>query len=297
MIYSHDKIINDISHKKYWYFGNHSKDFVKMCYTTKIISEMNEIPSEGYTQQEIYEKLVKKHNAENPNILIEAAMFKSNISAKIYGLLDPIKRDYTKGLVTEVYSEIENRTMGNFTEVSKYNDIIEQQIEKMYYITELFRTKGKEEFNLYPLFLLYKVLIEIGKRSKEHKISYDEFRYIVALARTYEDWSDIVETILFYRDNTVKFESIISETNPDQRYYQFLVYINLLCLDSGERKKPTFIKVSNFDSVRIIESKLQVFEVYNKIKSKQPGAFPNGFTDFQEYIKFLGENIQLLPTL
>lgn len=299
MIYSYEKITDDIKNKNFWYFGNHSKDFVQMCYTTKIISEMSEVPSKGYTQQAVYEKLVEKHNAENKNIIIKAKMFKSNISAKVYGLLDPIDRDYTKSVTTEVYSKINEITLGDFTKVSKYKDIIEQQIEKMYCITELFKTTGKEDFNLYPLFLLYKVLIEIGNETKEYKISFDEFKYIVALARTYDDWTDVVETILFYRKNTVELKKIISDKtiDPDQRYYQFLVYIDLLRLDSGERKKPTFIKIKDSDSVQIIESKLQAFEIFNKIGPKKPGAFPNGFTDYQGYIKFLGEDIPLLPTV
>src|SRR5699024_1797172 len=132
-----------------------------------------------------------------------ASMFKSIISAKMYGLLDVSHNQYVKCKPTEVFNEIKNRTNGKYEKVELYQDIIEQQIEKIYYITNLFDTEGKEEFGLYPLFLLYKVLIEIGNIYGEYKINRFEIEYILTTAKSYDEWKDIVDTIVYYRTNVI----------------------------------------------------------------------------------------------
>ncbi len=293
MIIDLDKKINEISNKQYWYFGNHGKDFTQMCYLTDLISQL----SSGSTQSDL-DKIRNKFNEEN-NLELKASMFKSIISAKMYGLLDVASsRQYVKCNPTEVFYEIRKRTSGKYEKVELYQDIIEQQIEKIYYITDLFDTDGKEGFGLYPLFLLYKVLIEVGNIYGTYEINRFEIEYLLTTAKTYDEWKDIVDTIVYYRTQQIDIETTVERllnrynTNaPDQRYHLIIKHLNYLDIDGKKsyKIKPEFISV--------IGDKVKVFEIINKIPPKSMGALPNGLEDFNDYISFLGQNIPLLPKL
>ncbi|MDN3015803.1 hypothetical protein PH210_06230 [Paenibacillus sp. BSR1-1] len=294
MVYDLNKIVSEIKDKKYWYFGNHSKDFVKMCYSVQLISQLDE-----HTTQEEYERVRKKFNANNPGINLEAAMFKSNISAKVYGLLDPTQRDYAKSDLTPVFNEIKKRTQGDFKKTNLYEDLIEQQIEKMFCITPLFKIAGKEDFQLYPLFLLYKVLLQLGLETGQYSISNVEFNYFVATARTYSEWRNVVDTVLYYRemdhieDLLVLKMKEVKASPPDQRYYQFLKYIKTITMIPSEGKPQTII----LKDVGKVRDKINTFELINSFKPNSPGSLPNGLLNYRDYVQFLGKNIPLLPRL
>lgn len=292
MIIDLEKKVEGISNKQYWYFGNHGKDFSQMCYLTDLISQL---PSES-TQSDL-DKIRNKFNEEN-NLQLKASMFKSIISAKMYGLLDVSHNQYVKCNPTEVFYEIKKRTDGNYEKLELYQDIIEQQIEKIYYITELFDTKGKEEFGLYPLFLLYKVLIEVGNIYGEYKINKFEIEYLLTTAKKYEEWKDIVDTIVYYRTNIIDTSIATKELlnkyhiGPvDQRYHQIIKHLKHLDIDG----KNSYGIKSEFISQ--IKNKVATFEAIKNIPPKNFGALPNGLDDFEGYIDFIGKNISLLPSL
>lgn len=292
MIIDLEKRIKGIVNKQYWYFGNHGKDFTQMCYLTDLISQL----SSGSTQNDL-DKIRDKFNEKN-NLQLKASMFKSIISAKMYGLLDVSHNQYVKCKPTEVFNEIKNRTNGKYEKVELYQDIIEQQIEKIYYITNLFDTEGKEEFGLYPLFLLYKVLIEIGNIYGEYKINRFEIEYILTTAKSYDEWKDIVDTIVYYRTNVIDTSIVVKDLlkkyhieSPDQRYHLIIKHLKYLEIDG---KKSYGIKPEFVDHIK---NKVATFEAIKSIPPKMFGALPNGLDDFEGYIDFIGKNISLLPKL
>lgn len=291
MIKELSEIIEDIREKKYWYFSNHSKDFVKMCYVVDLLSRMS-----ANTTQAQMELIRDEFNRNHPEIKIETAMFKSMIVSKIYGLLDNSNRTYVKCNPTPVFNTIKERTNGKYINKDIYMDIIEQQIEKLFFITPLISTKGKEDFQLYPLFFLYKILLEIGKITREFKISVFEFDYFVATSKSYEEWDKIVKTILHYRKNNLTEESIIkllkknSISTPDQRYNQIIDILPYFKITNTSISLRT-------DYISKVKDKIITFEIVKKIPDKSPGALPNGFVDSKNYFKFLTNNCPLLPTL
>lgn len=286
MVIDLEKKIEEISNKQYWYFGNHGKDFAQMCYLTDLISQL----SPGSTQGDL-DKIRNEFNEKN-NLQLKASMFKSIISAKMYGLLDVAHNQYVKCNPTDVFYEIKKITNGEYEKVELYQDIIEQQIEKIYYITKLFDIEGKEEFGLYPLFLLYKVLIEVGNIYGEYKINRFEIEYLLTTAKKYEEWKDIVDSIVYYRNNPNDALAVVNNiVSPDQRYHliiKHLKHLNINGKDSYEIKS---------EFVPQIRNKVATFEAVKNIPPRSFGALPNGLDDFEGYIDFIGKNISLLPKL
>lgn len=288
MIKNLDDILEDIRHKKYWYFGKHSKDFIKMCYAVDLI---NGLPPNA--KQEDFEQAKDKFNKIN-EIKLDASMFKSLISTKMYGLLDNSSKQYVKCQPTDVFNKIKEKTEGNFCNTTAYYEMMEQQIEKIFYKNEIFLSKeDKGEFQLYPIFLLYKILLEVGNISGDYKITNIEFDYFVATAKKYEDWRNVVDTIIYHRNNTKNLESIIKNklkekniTAPDQRYYSIIKQLKVF--DIGDKK--SYIKIKP-EFTSYIKSKINTFEILNAIPSKYPGAIPNGSDDFHIYLKYLGQDI------
>ncbi len=291
MIKSKEFLEQDILEKNYWYFGNHSKDFVKMCYAVELLSK---IP-EGASQSEL-DQARDEFNRLHPYIQVQTSMYKSMIASKIYGLLDSSHSEYSKCKPTPVFQYIRELTGGNFLETHLYFYVIEQQVEKIYYSSPFLGKGHRKEFQLYPLFLLYKVLLEIGRKTGEYGISNVEFDCFVATAREYKEWPSVVETILYYR-GTGSLDSIISDIvkktpqgKIDQRYFHFIKALPQFVLARGQCS----LRQSD---IRSISDKVAAFEFVYKIKAGNPGSLPNGCLDFHNYSKFLGKNIPLLPRL
>lgn len=288
MITNIDTILNDIRRKNYWYFGKHSKDFVKMCYAVELI---NNLPDNA-TQKD-FEKARNTFNNEN-DIKLDASMFKSLICTKMYGLLDNSHNQYVKCKPTDVFNKIKERTLGNFKNIDLYYDIMEQQIEKVFFINDIFSSKEKNEiFQLYPVFLLSKVLIEIGNIYGDYSVSNIEFDYFIATAKKYEDWVNVLDTIVYYRNNIKNLKDFIKNkllenniTAPDQRYYSIIKQLNQF--EVGDKK--LYIKIKP-EYVTYVKLRINTFEFFNSIPSKQPGAIPNGAEDFYVYLKFLSQDI------
>ena len=286
-----------IEEGNYWYFGNHSKSFIQMCYLVDLVSKM----PEGTSQQEL-DRIRDEFNSKN-NINLKASMFKSMIMSRIYGLLDKSNNSYTKSKPTNMFNLIKDRTNGNFSNVNLYADLIEQQIEKIFCITPLVSTEGKDSMQLYPLFLLYKVILEIGAKYNKFRISKVEFEFLVSTASKYSQWQDIVETIIYHRENFNNLENSLSTimgsgylNSLDQRYHQIIEQLPQFNVSYVRNVSNSYIEL-NESYVNYVRNKVNTFEVINTIPANNYGSLPNGVVHTKDYLDFLGKNIPLLPSL
>ncbi|MDD5691720.1 MAG: HNH endonuclease [Candidatus Omnitrophica bacterium] len=98
--------------------------------------------------------------------------------------------------------------------------ILQQQVEKWHYCVDDFFRPGDATYNIFPFFVLLKILIEIGKKSGHCSITLDEFRYFVLITKKYYDYKMATEFILAYRTNSVHLrpdlERIFSNTSYDR---------------------------------------------------------------------------------
>lgn len=255
-----EKCVEDISNNKFWAITKQIFEFDNLC---SIANERYQSGANSFNYERRY------------------------IFAKCYGLL----KNNSNLDPTPVFFEILNRTNGDFHKTDLYIDIIEQQIEKFYFVGSIMRKTNKEDFQLYPIFLLYKVLLEIGKLTGEYKISDKEFYYWVATTRTYDGWKVTVESIIHSR----KTGNLKSLDDVDTRYHRIIEILPQFDLGEG-RGRPDYYALKN-DYIDKIRGKVSLFEFIYNIKRNFKGAIPNGTTNIEDYEDLLTKNITLLPKL
>ena len=202
-----------------WYVVKQDMDFSKVCEAVKVLEEYQKLKPKMTLKEFMSDKITSNYRILGV--------------ARIYGLIrkkniNCFKEGYKDCMITDVYYEIKKRCNNDFKKVENYYDILEQQIEKIYIssiLDEKFNSYRKE-CRLYPLFILYKVLIEIGRVYGEYKISYDEFICFLSTTNKYSDYSKALYNIFVTRDSSIntrfdiKFKSL--NTREDLRYHLIL---------------------------------------------------------------------------
>lgn len=211
-----------------WYFVKQETDFIKVC---EAVSVLEEFKRRGLTAG--LKEFVECGISSNYRILSVARM---------YGLIKKsdlhcVKEEYKYSILTDVYYEIKKRCKGNFKDIDSYYEIMEQQIEKIYISSILDENfeKDRKNYRLYPLFLIYKILIEIGRACGKYKITYDEFICFIATTGRYSDYPKAIYNILVNRDNSIKTSFNIAQKSinirEDLRYHLVLKNLKHLQID------------------------------------------------------------------
>lgn len=184
---------------------------------------------------------------------------------------------YEEAIITETFEEINNRCGGAFENKELYEDIIQRQIEKMYISSNVDEGHNgvRQEFRLYPVMLLYKVLLELGRSTGKYKISMTEYRYLVATTKVFENFLETLLLIKLLREDTsanAEFEQY--RTKFDNRLIQALKQLPTLIIDRDS------ISI-NPDAVGEVAKKIFIFE-----------SNPNIFAT-ENYLGFLGSTKSL----
>lgn len=184
---------------------------------------------------------------------------------------------YEEAIITETFEEINNRCGGAFENKELYEDIIQRQIEKMYISSNVDEGHNgvRQEFRLYPVMLLYKVLLELGRSTGKYKISMTEYRYLVATTKVFENFLETLLLIKLLREDTsanAEFEQY--RTKFDNRLIQALKQLPTLIIDRDS------ISI-NPDAVEEVAKKIFIFE-----------SNPNIFAT-ENYLGFLGSTKSL----
>lgn len=215
-----------------WYLVKHPVAFDKLCYLVSFLEEYKEQDGEGNLKAYVSRR-IGELNAGKPELEI-SDNYRTLRVATFFGLIRMDGTRYESAEVTETFEEIRDRCGGEFERTDLYGDIIERQIEKVFIsspIDEEYETVRKD-FRLYPVMLLYKVLLELGRCIGEYRISMSEYRYLAATAKVYEDYLDTLLWIMLFReDETAAGEFEGFKGKFDNRLIQALKLLPALCVD------------------------------------------------------------------
>lgn len=251
--------IDSLEKEEVWYIVKQELNFYKVCYAVSILEQYLQI-------QNPTEKLADFFKRVGPTLCEGLQEYRMLKNGYMYGLLKG-NGSYDKGVkFTDVYKTIKARCGSKFEDIELYYDIVEQQLEKVYFssIYDRERDKKRKQYRLYPLFLLYKVLIEIGKITGVYKISKEEYLVFLCTTEKYENYLDTVFNIMQYRNMKDSNKNIkdkveeISKKFKDVRYNRLLKVLKTI----NETDKGYEI---DLEHIEYVKEKVYLYETSIKI--------------------------------
>lgn len=270
--------INELdSAKEYecWYLVKQDTSFISLCYQVEYLRQFKE-NRQGLNLETFIKKSVGRLKSDKPNVTVSETHRALRVAA-FFGLISMTTASYSDATITPTFLEIRSRTNGEYEKTDLYMDIIQRQIEKMFISSSIDEQyEGvRKEFRLYPVMLLYKVLVELGHSTGDYSITMTEYRYLVATTKSFEDFLNTLLYIKLLRNDPVANQKLEQYRRKfDNRLIQALKQLPTLSIDSDK----ILIPVNKVDEVA---KKVFVFE-------KKPTAFS---TD--NYLSFLGSTKSL----
>lgn len=259
-----------------WYLVKQPTDFDSLCYLVSFLADYKTKTVSGNLQDYVGQK-ISELKAVKPDIKI-SNNYRALRVAAFFGLITMTSSKYDDALITDTFKEITDRCNGEYEKTELYKDIIQRQIEKMFISSEIDEQRDdvRRNYRLYPVMLLYKVLIELGRVTGKYEISMTEYRYLVATTEKFEDFLDTLLLIKLLRDES---DEVVGELEQYKSKFDNRLILALKQLDTLEFAG---------ESIRIKEDRVQ--EVAKKVFIFEEN--PNNFAT-TNYLGFLGSTKSL----
>ncbi|WP_229711340.1 AAA family ATPase [Pectinatus frisingensis] len=258
-----------------WYLVKQPTAFDNICYLVSFLKEFKSKEVSDNLQDFIGKKVIEV-NSSKPDVEI-SNNYRALRVAAFFGLITMTSTKYEEAIITEAFEEINNRCGGEFEKKDLYEDIIQRQIEKMYISSTVDEGHNgvRQSYRLYPVMLLYKVLIELGRATGSYSISMTEYRYLVATTEVFENFLETLLLIKLLReDSSANTEFEQYRTKFDNRLIQALKQLPTLVIDRDSIKL-------NPETISEVAKKVFIFE-----------SNPNIFAT-ENYLGFLGSKKSL----
>ena len=259
-----------------WYLVKQPTAFDSLCYLVSFLEKY-----QGATQNKNIQDFISEQLSElsktKPELNI-SNNYRALRVAAFFGLIRMTSSKYDESIITDTFKEITSRCDGEYEKTELYKDIIQRQIEKMFISSEIDeqRNNVRQNYRLYPVMLLYKVLIELGRTTGKYEISMTEYRYLVATTEVFEDF---LETLLLIKLLRNESDETVAEFEQYKSKFDNRLILALKQLDTLEFDR---------ESICIKEDRIQ--EVAKKVFIFEEN--PNIFTTLN-YLGFLGSTKSL----
>lgn len=242
-----------------WYLVKQPTSFDSLCYLVSFLKEYKGGHNTDNLQDYIGRK-IQQLNIVKPEVKI-SNNYRALRVAAFFGLITMVsdsggRMPYEQARITDAFEEINDRCAGEFEKTELYADIIERQIEKMFISSPVDEAADgvRKSYRLYPVMLLYKVLLELGRSSGKYAITMTEYRYLVATTKTFEGFLETLLLIQLLRGEpsaNIRFEQYREKF--DNRLIQALKQLPTLVVS----KEGISLKD---DSIAEVAEKVYVFE-------------------------------------
>lgn len=215
-----------------WYLVKQPTAFDSLCYLVSFLEEFKSKDVSGNLQDFIGVK-VNELKGNKPNVEI-SNNYRALRVAAFFGLITMTSSKYDEAIITETFKEITSKCNGDYENTDSYIDVVQRQIEKMFISSQIDEAYNgvRQEYRLYPVMLLYKVLIEMGRSTGKYQISMTEYRYLVATTKTFEGFLETLLLIKLLReDNSASNDFEQYRTKFDNRLIQALKQLPTLVID------------------------------------------------------------------
>lgn len=258
-----------------WYLVKQPTAFGSLCYLVSFLKKYKDENSNDVLQDYISSQISQLRSVK-PTISI-SDNYRALRVAAFFGLIRMTNTNYANAVITDAFNEVTERCNGEYERTELYIDIIQRQIEKMFISSSVDEEYNgvRQDYRLYPVMLLYKVLLETGRATGQYAITMADYRYIVATTKKFEDF---LETLLLIKllhedmDAVAQFETF--RTKFDNRLIQALKQLPTIDV---EREKISL----RDDYIDEVSQKVFIFE-----------SNPNIFAT-ENYLEFLGSRKSL----
>lgn len=258
-----------------WYLVKQDTSFASLCYQVEYLRQFQE-DSKGYNLENYIKQSVAKLKEEKPDISVSDTHRALRVAC-FFGLITMTNASYKDAILTPTFYQILDLCGGEFERIETYSSVIQRQIEKMFISSSIDEEyEGvREKFRLYPVMLLYKILLELGRSTGIYSISINEYRYLVATTNKFEDFLDTLLLIKLLRKNT-NVNSNLEEFKSkfDNRMLQALKQLPSLEINATEIKLVS-------SQIEEVSKKIFIFE-------KNPEIFST-----ERYLEFLASTKSL----
>lgn len=256
-----DKKLNDLRSLPemggFWYITKQNLKFRDLCFMAKLIESWND------RNDESYESFFNSHKSlVEFGSLSQDAAHRGTKNCEYIGLLKtPLNGKYSAKNLTPFYFALKKLCKGDFDKLYKYSHIIDKQLERMY-IDYSSTNQYSVQFQISPIMFLLKILIMIGDATKKYSISTSEFKLFVATAQQWNDYFEVVESILRYRsDNTYKVQCDENKRKvADVRY-------NVLSQNHSQLMVTESLIEIKEDEIKAVRRKVAEYELSEKVHS------------------------------
>lgn len=259
-----------------WYLVKQPTEFDSLCYLVSFLKKYKSSDL-GKNLQDFIGKEIHKLQVIKPNLEI-SNNYRALRVAAFFGLITMTSSKYDDAIITATFEEITVRCGGDYENTELYSDIIQRQIEKIFISSQIDEAhKGvRHDYKLYPIMFLYKILIEIGRSTGKYSINMTEYRYLVAVAKKFEEFLETLILIKLLREDEDNASDDFEKyrTKFDNRLIQALKQLETLNIDK--------------DSISLKEDKIE--EVAKKVFIFEQN--PNVFNT-NNYLEFLGSTRSL----
>ena len=198
----------------FWYITKQNLVFRDLCFMAKILDDWNDSQVENFASFFDSHKCLPEYGE-----LAALTPHRATKNCEYLGLTVPSER-YSAQNLTPFYFALKDLCKGNFNRLSLYPDIINKQLERIFIDSSL-NALYTSQIKICPFMFLFKILLLIGDVTNLFKISIQEFKIFVATAQNWNDYFEVVESILRYR-NDVNYKNHCDANLPkvaDERYH------------------------------------------------------------------------------
>lgn len=235
-----------------WYITKQNCNFRDLAMMARILEMWNDDDSEPF--QTFFDRVKTSSPFSD---YISNSPHRALKNCEFYGLMTPVssksKVAYSANNLTEVYQTVKQLCNNEFQNVSKYQEIINRQLEMMKIVVN--------DKDVSPIMYTLKVLLTLGDVTGNYTIQNNEFKLFVSTCDEWRQFFQSVESILRFRDDA-EFQKSAMERYEIANETRFnLVFDNLSYIEKDT--KGFGIKG---DCVETIRRKVAEFELGTSIK-------------------------------
>lgn len=225
--------LRDMENGACWYIVKQDTNIIGLCYMIDLLEQYQFLAVKPNFEEYIKNE-VEKINAEQG--LKITTTHRALLVAAYIGLISKATK-YENAIIKNSFYEIKKRCNGKFQNIELYQDIITRQIEKIFFVTSIDEQsqKTRKEYHLFPVMLMYKILLEIGISTKEYKISIEELKYLVSTTKRYKNFLETCCLIFLYRDDinaSANFK--IYEDKVSNRFHLLIKQLDTIVVSDRE---------------------------------------------------------------